>query len=96
MLIEDYFRQLAEIVDKCTGVQSSSVTYDKRSSYVGFIRGSIWFSDCSVLHLREFVNVQHGIERYMYAYQYQNSSNSIIFRYDNTPHFPNLTDVSSL
>jgi hypothetical protein len=24
--------------------------------------------DGSVSHLREFVNVQHGVERYMYAY----------------------------
>ncbi|MCP4104113.1 MAG: hypothetical protein GY749_01025 [Desulfobacteraceae bacterium] len=82
MLIEDYFHRITEAIDKCNGVQSSSVTYDKRSSYVGFIRGSIWFSDSSVLHLREFVNVQHGTERYMYAYQYQNSSDAIIFRYD--------------
>ena len=66
------------------------MTYDKRSTYIGFIRGSIYFLDGSVLHLREFVNVQYGIERYMYAYHYQRSEGTFIFRYDNTPHFSAL------
>ncbi len=35
---------------------------------------------------------QHGIERYTYAYHYQHSGGSLIFRYDDTPHFPDLPD----
>jgi hypothetical protein len=89
-LIEDYFRQVDALITGTSIVHSSSMTYDKRSTYIGFIRGNIYFLDGSVLHLREFVNVQHGIERYMYAYHYQRPDDTFIFRYDNTPHFPTL------
>src|SRR5215510_15012883 len=89
-LIEDYFRQVNTLISSVNAMHSSSMTYDKRSTYIGFIRGSIYFLDGSVLHLREFVNVQHGIERYMYAYHYQRSDGTFVFRYDNTPHFSAL------
>jgi len=91
LLIEDYFHNITEIIDKSPVVQSKAITYDKRSSYIGFIRGSIWLPDNSVLHIREYVNVQNDIELYMYAYQYQDANDLLIFRYDNTPHFPNLS-----
>jgi Family of unknown function (DUF6516) len=89
-LIEDYFRQVDALITGTSIVHSSSMTYDKRSTYIGFIRGSVYFLDGSVLHLREFVNVQHGVERFMYAYHYQRSDSTFLFRYDNTPHFPGL------
>ena len=89
-MIEDYFRQVETLIATAGIVHSSSVTYDKRSAYLGVIRGVIYFLDGSQLHLREFVNVEHGTERYMYAYHYRRSDGSLIFRYDNTPHFPAL------
>jgi len=89
-LIEVYFQDISILISNTAGVQSSCITYDKRSSYIGFIRGSIFFYDGSVLHVREFVNVQYGIEHYMYAYHYQNPDGIMIFRYDNSPHFPDL------
>lgn len=89
-MIEDYFRQVAALIAGASIVHSSSITYDKRSSYIGLIRGDIYFFDGSRLHIGEFVNVQQGIDRYMYAYHYQRSDGSVIFRYDNTPHFPSL------
>jgi hypothetical protein len=89
-LIEDYFRQVETLIATAGIVHSSSLTYDKRSTYLGFIRGEIYFLDGSLLHLREFVNVEHGIERYMYAYHYQRPDGALVFRYDNTPHFPAL------
>jgi hypothetical protein len=58
--------------------------------FIGFVRGEIWFQDRSVLHFREFVKTNDGIERYMYVYHYQGSAGDLHFRYDNTPHFPNL------
>jgi hypothetical protein len=89
-MIEDYFRQVAALIAGTSIVHSSSITYDKRSSYIGLIRGDIYFFDGSRLHIREFVNVQQGVDRYTYAYHYQRSDGSVIFRYDNTPHFPSL------
>ncbi|RLT36490.1 MAG: hypothetical protein DWI58_18630 [Chloroflexi bacterium] len=68
----------------------STVTYDKRSAYVGFLRGTLFFLDGSRLHIREFVNVEHAVVRYMYVYHYQTADSTLVFRYDNTPHHPNI------
>lgn len=89
-MIEDYFRRIATLIATAGIIHSSSITYDKRSTSIGFIRGDISFLDGSQLHLREFVNVEHGTERYMYAYHYQRPDGALVFRYDNTPHFPAL------
>jgi hypothetical protein len=88
-LIENYFHQFETILQAAIIVHSSSINYDKRSSSIGFIRGSIYFLDGSLLHLREFVNIQQDIDVFMYAYHYQGSDGNMIFRYDNAPHFPN-------
>jgi hypothetical protein len=91
LIIEEYFHQIEVLVARAPIVHSSHLTYDKRSTYIGFIRGSIYFFDGPVLHLREFTSVQQGVERYMYAYHYQGADGALVFRYDNTPHFPALS-----
>ena len=89
-MIEDYFRRVELLLAAASSVHSTSITYDKRSASIGFLRGVVYFLDSSQLHLREFVNVERGIERYMYAYHYQRPDDTLVFRYDNTPHFPTL------
>jgi len=89
-LIEDYFRRIESLVAGADIVRFFNITYDKRSASIGFIRGSIYFLDGSLLHLREFVDVEYGSERYMYAYHYQRPDGALVFRYDNTTHFPDL------
>jgi len=90
--IEIYFQQVREAIDNCLFVQSSNVTYDKRSPHEGFIRGEVYFVDGSILHLREFVDVETTIDRLTYAYQYMNmnADRQLIFRYDNTGHHKKL------
>jgi Family of unknown function (DUF6516) len=88
--IEAYFQQLRDLVDACPVVQSSSITYDKRSTHEGFIRGEIYFVDGSVLHLREFVDVETTVERLLYVYQYMDARKQLRFRYDNTGHHKQL------
>ena len=73
MRIEAYFQRLRDLVDACPVVQSSSITYDKRSTHEGFIRGELYFVDASVLHLREFVDVETRVERLLYVYQYMDA-----------------------
>ena len=90
MRIEAYFQRLRDLVDACPVVQSSSITYDKRSTHEGFIRGEIYFVDTSVLHLREFVDVETSVERLLYVYQYMDARQQLRFRYDNTGHHKQL------
>ena len=90
MRIENYFQQIHEAIQSCPLVQLSDISYNKRGSYEGFIRGELYFVDESKLHLREFVDVETTPDRLMYAYQYVDASNSLIFRYDNTGHHRKL------
>jgi hypothetical protein len=70
--------------------QSSSIPNDKRSTHEGFIRGEIYFVDASVLHLREFVDVETTVERLLYVYQCMDARKQLRFRYDNTGHHKRL------
>jgi hypothetical protein len=64
-LIEDYFREIASLIDAEPRIVGASMAYDKRTPHIGFLRGSLYFSDASVLHLREYVNLQDTVERYI-------------------------------
>ena len=93
-MIEDYFQRIEALIISAGIVRFFNITYDKRSTSIGFIRGSIYFLDGSLLHLREFVDVEYDSERYMYAYHYQRSDGTLVFRYDNTPHFSHLPTLA--
>jgi hypothetical protein len=88
--IEAYFQQLQAFIDGCPVVDSQTVGFDKRGSYLGFIRGDLIMSDGSLLHFREFVDTEYEIDRKIYAYQYMDSHRQIIFRYDNSDHHQHL------
>jgi len=88
--IEAYFRQIEKTIEACLVVQLSNVTYEKRGTHEGFISGKLYFLDSSTLHFREFVDVEITEDRLMYVYQYMESSNKMVFRYDNTGHHKKL------
>ena len=90
MRIEEYFHQVREVIELCPIVQLSDISYKKRGSYEGFIRGELYIVDGSIFHLREFVDVEIIVDRLMYVYQYIDSSKKLIFRYDNTGHHRKL------
>ncbi|MCC5669331.1 DUF6516 family protein [Nostoc sp. CHAB 5784] len=90
MLIEDYFQQIQLLIESSEIVKIFDVENEKRGMYEGFIRAKLEFKDNSLLHLREFIYVEISLDRKMYSYQYMNSENNLIFRYDNTEHHRKL------
>lgn len=90
MLIEDYFQQIQLLIESSEIVKLFHVETEKRGIYEGFIRAKLECKDNSLLHLREFVYVEISLDRKMYSYQYMNSENNLIFRYDNTEHHRKL------
>lgn len=90
MRIERYFAQVQSVIEACPVVQTFNVTFDKRSTHEGFIHGEIIFVDDSLLHLREFVDVETDIDRLTYVYQYMTAAQTLVFRYDNTGHHRKL------
>jgi hypothetical protein len=89
-LIERYLQTLLDAVAASPIVRSSSISFDKRTADAGLIRVELTFADGSCLYFRELVEIQARVIRIMYSYHYQHEGGSLIFRYDDTPHFPAL------
>jgi len=53
------------------------------------------FEDGSRLHFREFVykDAEEPADRYTYVYHYQSLDGQLVFRYDNTNHYPALENA---
>ena len=89
-MIEDYFQQIRILIESSEIVKIFNLETEKRGIYEGFLRAKLEFKDNSLLHLREFIYVEISPDRKMYSYQYMNSENNLIFRYDNTEHHRKL------
>jgi len=91
-MIEEYFESVKALLQNLSLLRSPEVDYDYRDRETGFLKGDLVFKDGSCLHFSEFVQVKsgHPVYRYMYAFQYIDSGGILIFRYDDSKHFPNL------
>jgi hypothetical protein len=90
-VIDTYFRSILSALGVSPVVQSHDITLDKRGPSAGYVRGVVFCADESQLNFREFVNTQPRVERFTYVYHYQAADGSMVFRYDDTPHFPDLS-----
>ena len=88
--IETYFQAMLDAAENMPLVSASNIVLDKRTNHAGLIRGDLYFIDASRLHFRELVEVQEFPVRLMYSYHYQGGGDELIFRYDDTPHYPDL------
>jgi hypothetical protein len=89
-LLETYFQGLLDAIAASPIVRLHNVTLDKRAPRAGLIRGDLYFADSSRLHFRELVEFQTDVVRLRYSYHYQRADHSLIFRYDDTAHYPDL------
>jgi hypothetical protein len=80
--ITKYFRELEEVIAKFPGIRTREINYETRTPYIGFIKGSLFFRDGSVLHFKEFVDTEGEVKKYVYGYHYQRGD-QLEFRYDN-------------
>ncbi len=90
MLIEEYFAYIEGVIADIPTVLLTELVKDKRSPYIGFIEGRLYFRDGSLLQFVEFVNVKTVVERYKYSYHYQDEAGQLLFRYDMAPHHPDV------
>ena len=89
-MLETYFQGLLDTIAASPIVRLHDVTLDKRAPRAGLIRGDLYFADSSRLHFRELVEFQTDVVRLRYSYHYQRADNSLVFRYDDTAHYPGL------
>jgi hypothetical protein len=90
LLIEAYLQALLDMVANAPDIATSDVALDKRGPRAGLIRGDITFVDGALLHFRELIDLEFNPSRLMYSYHYQRADTSLVFRYDDTPHHPEV------
>lgn len=86
MLINEYFQKIESQIANHIYIVETSLFIDKRSAHIGIIEGELIFTDESVLHFLEFVNVKETVNIYKYSYHYRDQQGKLIFRYDMAPH----------
>ena len=90
MRIEAYFAQIRARIAESPVVITTEITSSNQGEGVGYMRANITFVDGSMLHFREYIDAEYGIERLMYSYHYMDRSQRLVFRYDNADHHREL------
>lgn len=86
----EYLESLLRLIAHHPMIVAWDCSKDVRTAREGFLKARLTFIDGSWLEFREFVNCSESEpKKYAYAYHYQ-KGDELIFRYDNTPHHPQL------
>ncbi|MFM7887513.1 MAG: toxin TumE [Pseudanabaena sp.] len=89
----DYFDQLDRLLDAYPDVYVENYNATILSTERANLKLRLRFYFKYLLSISEaLVVVDEQIQVIDYRYHFQDGQNSLIFRYDNTPHFPNLSN----
>lgn len=86
-----YFDRLEDTLRSRQELTILSLRY-RQLNERGNFRAQVRFYNESELTIREDAEESHsqGINRIKYVFQYQRADGTLIFRYDNSPHYPDL------
>lgn len=88
-MIEDYFLQVESILRNFPAIQTYKLTKKVYNIHQGYIGGKIAFDNGSSLEFVEVIDTERPT-KIKYRYQYMDKSRSLVFRYDNAPHHPEI------
>jgi hypothetical protein len=83
MSVADYASKIRTAILETPHVVSHSLGYEDRPPVAGIVKGTARFSDGTMLHFKEYLQLNPTSIRLKYAYQYVTATGSLIFRYDN-------------
>lgn len=90
MSVDHYFSQVRALLGACAVASTWTMTEEQRTASTGFLRAYVGFLDDSVLHIREYLDLDAAEPRLMYSYTYLDAQGKLRFRYDNTDHHRRL------
>jgi hypothetical protein len=93
MSLSKYLKQFRQVVGKLESygyAESVEIREEIRPNKQAIVKAKIVLIDRSVLHIKEYIDARYKIQKVSYAYQYQDKSGTLIFRYDNAIHRPVL------
>ena len=84
MQIKDYLNEILDVLSANPFVESQNLAFEERSPNAAFITGTIFFTNSTKLHFKEFVVFKsEGVNVLKYGYSFLSKDNTLIFRYDN-------------
>jgi hypothetical protein len=91
-MIEHYFQRIENTISRFESIQSYSLNKRFVSDFFGIIKGSIRFT-FGILDFLEVVRMADDGNplKKKFKYHFRDKSNKMIFRYDNVPHYPDIS-----
>lgn len=91
-MLSQHIQEIDNAIRECTLVVKYTMYKEQLSPNTGYIEGEIFFINNSRLAYFEFYNLaESSIECEKYRYQFMDSNNQLIFRYDNAPHHSEIS-----
>jgi hypothetical protein len=90
-ILSDYLDRVEREIVRCNKAYIENYDEEVLSSSRVNLRLRLRFSQNHLLEINEAIIVQGNNLKFLdYRYHFQDGNNQLIFRYDSTPHFPNL------
>ena len=92
MKINRYLSRLYDTILSRSEIQIEAIHWERLPKDQGLIAADLRFFDGSLLSFDERVYVERGkVVKISYRYHYQRADGTLVFRYDNAPHHPEVS-----
>ncbi|TRU71777.1 MAG: hypothetical protein EWV55_01295 [Microcystis viridis Mv_BB_P_19951000_S69] len=91
-LLSDYLNQVEQAIVQCQNAYVERYQEEILTSQRANLRIRLRFNQTHLLEINEAIVItDNHLEFLDYRYHFQDEKNNLVFRYDSTPHFPNLS-----
>ena len=91
-LLSDYLNQVEQAIVQCENAYVERYQEEILTSQRANLRIRLRFKQTHLLEINEAIVITDNYLEFLdYRYHFQDEKNNLVFRYDNTPHFPNLS-----
>lgn len=88
----DHFSEIQSLIRSSIFVENVDVEYDVKSRSIGIVHGMLGLIDGSTLQFMELINIKRDkVIHLKYRFHLMNVNDEMVFRYDNSPHHPEIT-----
>ncbi|NCR75158.1 MAG: hypothetical protein GPI92_05995 [Microcystis aeruginosa K13-06] len=91
-LLSDYLNQVEQAIVQCENAYVERYQEEILTSQRANLRIRLRFKQTHLLEINEAIVITDNYLEFLdYRYHLQDEKTNLVFRYDNTPHFPNLS-----
>ncbi|MFM2381184.1 MAG: hypothetical protein RLZZ143_3767 [Cyanobacteriota bacterium] len=91
-LLSDYLNQVEQAIVQCENAYVELYQEEILTSPRANLRIRLRFKQTHLLEINEAIVITDNYLEFLdYRYHFQDEKNNLVFRYDSTPHFPNLS-----